>query len=250
MDDLEKIKDRVRKLWALAQNNPSVEEAAAAAAQAQRLMEKYRLDKMMADLESGTVDEVEIGEDDEFLDTAKRLSQWRVGLASALADANSCHIYLAKGYRKTSIALVGSPEDRSMVRFMYDTLSLQIDQMCKAWCATQSFERGEGRVAGNNFRLGAVATIRERLVDANLDAQNDAKKQAQATGDASTIARFEDVFSDRQARQEAVKRWMAERLQLKKGRASNYRGDFAAYAAGRKAGNELDLGDRSKIGGE
>jgi len=250
MDDLEKVKDRVRKLLALAENNPSVEEAAAAAAQAQRLMEKYRLDKMMTDLESGKVEEAEIGEDDEFLDSAGRLSQWRVGLASALADSNSCHIYLAKGYRKTSIALVGSPEDRNMVRFMYDTLSLKIDRMCRIWCAEQSFERGEGRVAGNNFRLGAVATIRERLVDANLDAQKDAKEKAQATGDANTIARFEDVFTDRQARQEAVKRWMAERLKLKKGRASNYRGDFAAYAAGRQAGKELDLGDKSKIGGD
>lgn len=55
-DDLNRISDKIRKLMALAGNNPSEAEAAAAMAKAQELLASYNLDMAQLDQSTATAD--------------------------------------------------------------------------------------------------------------------------------------------------------------------------------------------------
>ena len=89
----EKIIQKIQNLLDLANNNPSEEEAIAAAAKAQELMAKY--DIQIGDL--GDTDENEIVEE-VFYDNGKHeMKRWKVGLASVVAKNFRCkHYFLGK----------------------------------------------------------------------------------------------------------------------------------------------------------
>lgn len=98
---MDKIEERVRKLLRLAQNNPSVEEAATAFAAAQKLATLHALD--LDDLGSEDVGpeapkEVEIVRC-ESLDQWKKAIAWKLSLAGGVARANGCRIYYDRGGR-------------------------------------------------------------------------------------------------------------------------------------------------------
>lgn len=252
MDDLEKVKERIRKLLALADNNPNVHEAANAAGQAQKLMERYRIEKIAYDIDhdikdgDGEDDFGHIGRSGSPLDSAGRLSSWRVNLADALASANACRIYIshvrAYGKSKKEIVMVGRESDMAIVRYMYSYLIKEVDRLCKIYCAERDFSKGEGRIAGNNFRLGAIEVIGKRLSEAAKEERAKVKKEMIGEGsDPKALARYENAIKAIDEVEKNVSKWMDENLKLRAGRASSFRGDASAYAAGRAAGRKVDL---------
>lgn len=89
----EKIIQTIRKVLELSKNNPSEEEAKAAALKAQELLAKYHID--MKEVESIDIDAVDSIEEVRVNIPAKK---WKYQLATIVADNFRCkHFYIGKG---------------------------------------------------------------------------------------------------------------------------------------------------------
>lgn len=211
------VVDRVRKLLALA-SSPNVHEAAAAAARAQALVARHRLEGLLAaEAESPITDGSEAP-----LERARKVRKWRVVLASALAEANGCAAYVAEVPDGQEIRLAGRAPDREAARALWDWLTERIQ-----WSsATEG--AGRSRAWHDAFRIGAVDAVAARL------AAGEAELRAALPAEA--LVRVEPAVAARRA---AVDRFLAERLRLGKGRS--IRVEARAFAAGRAAGAALPL---------
>jgi hypothetical protein len=202
------VLDRVRKLLALA-GSPNVHEAAAAAGRAQALIAQYRL----AHLLDADADPVTDGSDAP-LHRARRLRKWRVVLASELAHVNGCVAWTLDLGSEQQICVAGRAADRAAVGLLWDALLQRIEWLSAA--------AGDDRPRGwhEAFRIGAVEAVAERL----------------AAG-AATIGEEGLVALGR--RDDAVERFVAEKLHLKPGRGM--RVDADGYDRGRAAGARIAL---------
>lgn len=213
MADLSRVLDRVRKLLALA-TSPNVHEAALAAAQAQALIDRHRLDALLADEVAAPITDGA----DEPLERARRPRKWRSVLASALAEANGCLAWSAQRGGETELYVLGRAEDRAAVVVLWAWLAPRIEWLSATHGA------GKDRAWHEAFRIGAVETVVQRLRGA-----------APRSEEAGLVRVQQDLI----ARREAVERYAAERLGLGKGRGMRL--DARAYAKGRAAGAELVL---------
>ena len=142
---------KISKLLALAKS-ANVNEAANAAAAAQRLMDEHR--RAAADLAASTPTAAGgIGESsfDGRLDG--KLVAWRCHLATVIANHNGAIILLRRGL----LVIVGTPDDVGISRYLFDYLTREIDRL------TASHARRKGRAYANSFRIGCVHTIKLRL---------------------------------------------------------------------------------------
>lgn len=89
-NDRERYIDKIRKLFALAGNNPSEEEAASAALQPQRLMAKYSIDP--SEVEGG-VDTAKQKIIEVVTETMRDTRTWRFHLARVVAEAFRCEVF-------------------------------------------------------------------------------------------------------------------------------------------------------------
>jgi hypothetical protein len=226
--DLASTLDRVRKLLALA-SSPNVFEAAAAAAQAQALIERHRLEALLAaeaaEAAVEAVDPVTDGREAP-LEAARKLRRWKSALAAGLAAANGCVAYTAALGREQALLIAGRAEDRAAVIELWSWLVRRIE-----WLSA-THGGGQPREWHEAFRIGAAEAVSERLREAVAGAQV-------AIG-AASLARIEPT---RAARAAAVEGFVRDRLKLKPGRG--LRVDAEALAAGRAAGATLPLRPRS-----
>ncbi|MEQ1506614.1 MAG: DUF2786 domain-containing protein, partial [Myxococcota bacterium] len=104
---MEDVLDRVRKLLALA-TSPNVHEAALAAARAQALIERHRLeDWLAAEQDSAGDPDPIVHAWHEPLAVARKIRRWKAALASVLAEVNGCVAYTARRGTDEAIVLVG-----------------------------------------------------------------------------------------------------------------------------------------------
>lgn len=239
-----KIIDRIKKLLRLAQSS-NVHEAANAAGQAQRLMEEHRIDQAVLDVGDGDGDQAEpdepirewLGQD--AIHKSARLAQWKVQLTVGLASANACRCYI---HNQREICLVGRPSDVATIRYLFTYLVREIDRLCRASC------KGEGRIAANSFRLGAVSAIRERLLAGRQEARDAARKKLQ--GDTVALVRLETGLAKLDAKAREVDDWVKQHMRLRSGRRGGGSArDWSAYERGRQAGQSISLGGgRAAVG--
>lgn len=239
----DKVIDKIKKLLRLAES-ADVNEAANAAAQAQRLMEQHRIDQAMIsvdeDAEDASVDDEDIKEfSDQPLAASGRLAQWKSSLGVAIASINGCRCVLSKewsdGHRKfrTTLCLVGHPSDVVTVRYLFSYLVGEIERLCK------ERNHGRGRTWANSFRIGAVHTVRKRLQEAKEQARLDARKKLK--GNTKALARISKALERVDARAGAVDLWMKENLETRAGRSRASNRDWDAYREGKRAGQTIDL---------
>jgi hypothetical protein len=216
---------RVRKLLALA-TSPNVHEAASAAAAAQALIERHRLQALLA-AEADAADPADPVTDgrDAPLERARRPRRWRIALAGGLAAANGCVAYTAEEGDETVLLVAGRATDREAVGVLWEWLVTRI-----AWLSA-THGAGRPRAWHDAFRIGAAEAIVERLRSVGADEV--------ATLDPAALVRVEPA---RAARAAAVERFTAERLHLAAGRA--LRVDGRAYARGRAEGANVPLPPR------
>ena len=214
--------DRVRKLLALA-SSPNAHEAAAAAALAQTLIARHRLQAWL-DAEQAATDDAEPIEDarDAPLEASKRLRKWKVVLASALAEANGCMAYTLDRGKDQAIVLVGRARDRAAVLELWTWLVTRIEWLSATHGA------GQDRQWHEAFRIGCVDTIAERLATV--------ASEVRAEFGAAALVCVDPAV---RAQREALERFVAERFKLGKGRG--LRVDVDAWAEGLKAAAALDL---------
>ena len=212
--------DRVKKLLALA-GSPNVHEAAAAAARAQALITRHRLESLLLDAPEAEPDPVGDGADAP-LEVARKLRKWRVVLATELARANGCVAYTVDLGAEQQIRIAGRAEDRAAVAALWDWLLDRIQ-----WLSA-SEGAGRSRKWHEAFRIGAVDAVAERLAALQRETWEGLSAEALVRLDPALVARSR-----------AVDRFVEEELHLGEGRA--IRVDLRAWEKGQAAGRELPL---------
>jgi len=218
----EQALDRVRKLLALA-TSPNVHEAASAAAQAQALITRHRLEALLAAEDAAATDPDPIVDArDTPLDVARKQRPWKVALAGALAEVNGCLVYTLAAADGEALVLVGRGRDRAAVETLWTWLLKRLEWL--------SATHGPGRPRRwhEAFRVGAVDAIAARL-----------RATATAEHDATEPRALALVDRSLEVERAALERFAAQHLRLGRGRA--LRVDAAAWRRGRAAGNALDL---------
>jgi len=256
--------DRVKKLLNLSQRAGSPEEAALAALRAQELIAEHRLAEADLSLAGGAPvpEEAVVESVIEGDRSRRRAQQWRVKLAGALAPAFGCKIYFWPGTDR--IGAIGRESDVQTLSYVQGYLALEIQRLTEdAWNALKARNVGcelpQPSRWRNSFRLGVVATVRERLnppkprpvttrkplTDGLADAPSDPLYAAPVTPSAAQAL---VLASDLRAQEQVDARW--KKHFPRGGRISGWNsrtlGD--GWHAGKAAGHKIDLDRRAKGG--
>lgn len=202
-------------------------EAALAAARAQEIIDRYKLNLAGLD-DAPSAEPAEPIRN--FTDPLDKGGLWKALLAQAVARVNQCQVYTASG----GVHLIGRPSDVAMVRPFYAYLAGEVERLASRHC------KGQSRTYWNNFRLGAVETIKQRL-NASLQATAETvKAEALAAGDSSALAVVTQSLALLEKRKQEVADWARQNMRLTSRHArSSY--DNAAREAGRAAGHGVNI---------
>lgn len=148
----EQIIEKIKKLYALSGNNPSVNEATAAAQLAQRLMNKYHIEEM----ELGETAEILI--EQEFQTGTG--NKWKYILSSTIAKN-----FRVKAYwiGKAAVRFYGQSTDVKVAKETYKFLF----DLCRSLMNKANYQErkrtGSTNGAGQAFALGFVKGVEEEL---------------------------------------------------------------------------------------
>lgn len=114
----EKVIEKIRKCLALANNNPSEEEAKAAALMAQKLLAKYNIS--LSDVEGSDVSEEIVEETVWFKDCVKGVARaWKYQLAAIVGKNFRCKYFF---YGKSAVAFYGHKTDTQVAAEVFKYL--------------------------------------------------------------------------------------------------------------------------------
>lgn len=222
------ILETIQRLLALSQSD-NVNEAATAAATAQVLMTRHKIE--MSDLAFASGEETEAVDDTTFMAT-KSYIPWKTGLVTGLAAANGCETYIRRlrlGENKTETRIIGTKSAMQTIRYMFEYLVREIDRLANEERAN---DPDVGRSWLRDFRLGATTEIVTRLKEAS--AQTIAQE---ASGSSLAI-----IDREKEKIDEVVRK-----LHLRP--AGNVRlNDIGAYGAGVSAGKTVRLNNGPALG--
>lgn len=242
--NMEKVLDKIQKLLALSENNPSPEEAAAAAARAEELMVKYNVTRYMVESSSGVehkepiIDGWKVGH---VFESGSKVI-WKQMLAVGVAEVNSCRIYYkvepGKGGRRINhMCPIGTESDIVITKYLYLYLRDEIDRLCKR------DNGGYGKTWANNFKMGATDVIIARLKEEHK------KSIERVKGELSEIANQQGVplvhvtnaLAKLENKKSDIRKFM-DGMNLTKSKTTHRTlKDLDGYAAGRAAGREISL---------
>jgi len=243
----EDLVSKIQKLLRLGESS-NVNEAAAAMAMAQKLMDENRICKAELNTEQ---DDPEVIGDSDLDNLGGKKTKWKVRLAVILAENNNCKIYTrwateevplekqlkraAKGkpvYKHKEVRLlrvIGRDSDVQALNYMYAYLVKEIKRLCKE----ETGGLGLGFKFREEWRHGALDTI-----DIRLRAQREIFRESiEMTASKEALVKFDDAKKD-------VVRWTNQHLRLKKSRSSlgpRSRDDLAREM-GQVAAKDISLG--------
>lgn len=159
--DLNKVKERIAKLLAMAENNGNEHEAAQAAARARKLMDQYQLDRMDVEQTASDFGYEYAGESYAFQ------PRWKGWLASAVAKFNDCQCRLVRvpsdGARKRyRTRWEGYAEDVTLCLAMFEYFTTVVENATSKDQLARGYKRYNARV-GTIFKEYMVSTLSERL---------------------------------------------------------------------------------------
>ncbi len=221
---------RIKKLLALANRNSSVEEAASAMAEAQRLMSKHQID--MATVEDGEPSSVTV---EAIEQEHGQIVRWRAVLAMAVAEANfCCSVWVQNGRRgHGALTFFGAKANVTMAKALFELLVAQIERLTKEAISREVRKAAiNARTFGDSFRLGAVLVIRQRL--ASLNEERDAAV-AVSSETALTVIRRNDA---------AIESAIASLGKLQSTGESRAQVVPNAFKAGKAAGESVHIGQQ------
>jgi|13_taG_2_1085334.scaffolds.fasta_scaffold01487_3 hypothetical protein len=156
---MSKIVEKIKKLLRLSEDPTNEHVAEAAAQKAQELIEEHNIKGEML-IEKDDSPTREAPEWQGFLFQNKRVQPWAVNLCMHLANNNYGRIGIWSG---KGVKFCGSKVDYELVKTMYAWIATQLQDMSVRNC--------HGVREGNSYKLGAVATIGERLKQAKKEAE-------------------------------------------------------------------------------
>jgi hypothetical protein len=149
----EKMIEKIKKMLALAENNPSEEESLAAALQAHKLMVKYNIHEDDVSLEEVKDDIVSIFSEQKH---NSNLHNWRKQLGLVVANAFRCKCYI----HGKDIVFRGYKEDAQLALEVYLMLYNVGDALGSKAYGKQLEETGSGKGAYNSVALGFLHGVK------------------------------------------------------------------------------------------
>lgn len=225
------IIDRIRKLLALAQSD-NVNESAAAAGAAQRLMTEHQIS--MDAVEKEVVEQVT--QDAEPLEENVR-QIWKRRLAHVLCGCNGCGSVITgdRSFGKNGKLMIYGRKSRvDTVRYLYAWLVREVERLA------QAHNRGGGITWLNSFRSGCVDTVVEKIRAATADTMKGYLLGASESARSSALV----VVERDRAAIEAFKRKMGYVAT-----SSAQRTDMNARAEGQRAARSINFGSGPGLGG-
>ena len=230
------IESKIRKLLALSESdNPH--EAAAAAARAQQLITKYKIEKM---IEAGEDFEIpEIGAQIDFplfSYTTQRPPKWKWRIACAIAMANNCQPWHGRSGGRKICFCIGGAEDAAHAQSLYDYVERLITKM-RDKKRPIYVTGGKKRSWNHSFETGASLEIWERLSQ-QTSSMRDKLEASQESSVA--LQKIDETM-------QAIDGWMEkEGMSFQHRRRRISVGEAGAFACGRDAGKSINLGNTNQ----
>lgn len=181
-ENTEAILDKIAKLRKLATSS-NVNEAAAAAAMVQKLVEKYSLQDALLQVDTekktGQRQDEEIIKDVIYEFKGPRVQTYTLELAAVICRNNGVKCYYTSGHAPSKLPGriwgAGTKEDLEVVKALLLWLEAEVERLYKEHRpkgeARKGMTKGNAKSWGFSFRNGAVVTIGERLWQARLEAR-------------------------------------------------------------------------------
>ena len=168
---LQSIIEKVNKLLSLSSSS-NANEAALAAAMANKLIDQYRLSE--SDL-AQTQDDPLI-QDDGFLYETGRIVRWKSILAYVLSKHYGCALFnsliLINGRKSSRYKLIGRKSDIEITKYMFNWLLLECQRLVKQ----EAY--GNGKIFAQSYCIGFVEGIRNQLKSSREEISQQANQQA------------------------------------------------------------------------
>lgn len=227
---------QVAHLLKLAEHkNTSPEESAVAAAKAQEIMLRYKITRLVEEAASEAI----ISHGHEPLERSKKKVVWRGLLANEIAQANFCRIFYSWKGTLWELTIIGTEENAETTRYFYGFLVNEVDRL------TDAYGKGKGKSWCNNFRLGVVDTLRQKLQEMQENTINEMRNEASQKNEPMALVRVDFALAKITDHVKQVEKYI-ERLDLKSAKSVNTPHDPSAYAMGQMAGKSIDLADRRR----
>ncbi|MCP4244714.1 MAG: DUF2786 domain-containing protein [bacterium] len=233
MADRDAVMKKIQGLLTLSENaGASAHEAETAANLAAVLMAKHAIDgaavEAAREAEGHKVPPAPNGFS--VLETQRRRVTWTGRLANQCAQVNGCDMYWNWTQYGYEIRIVGPETDRDMTEALYHLLHAQVNRFAKQALGDRTFK--------NNFRLGMVSRLGQRLKQGLREAEDQAR--AACTGSALVVVG--NAIQKRQDQRREVRVWLESQVgKLAVGKASKAAYDARGYDEGQSAGNRATL---------
>lgn len=237
--------ERVRKLYALANDKRGASEAEAALAleRAQALLLRYNLDASM-------IQDPELREKADGVSFESpgghRLAAWATSLLDAIGRFNYCRVILT-GNNGTRFTIVGRPADVQVAHesflFIMEQVRRLIRQHRPAGVEGMSLQH-----ARRAFAIGCAARVRERLHLAKLERERGGvKPEAGEAGKSYTGAEVTALVIVKQKEVDDKVKVIFPRLRSARSRAQSHQKFAGSFTEGHRAGDKVRLGTERKI---
>jgi hypothetical protein len=221
-DDMDKVVEKIQKLFALAQSS-NENEASTALAMAHELLKKHNL----------TMDSLQSSKSALVIETYMTANHpWETTLLNTIAKVNYCGIYRqskflyfgssGRAVYDYELVLVGKPHNIAAVKVMADYIFSAIDRKARNLY-------GKGRAVIASYKTGFAMMVTKRL--------QDMQRQEMAQSDCRALI----VVADAEVKQHFAKEKMGTY------RAHSKATDYSGYHSGMRDGANLSLNDQ--VGG-
>jgi Protein of unknown function (DUF2786) len=250
MSSSEKLADRIRKLLALAGNNPSEAEAAAAMERASALMADHNL--TMAQVETLGTDDERV---QEWEEASGRRQTWARDIWDAVAKSNFCfycfhtagygfHLRPVGGGRVVGVKhkndlhiVIGTRGNVDATKVMASYLVETVERLAR------ECKEVRGVHEKHAFKLGCARRLKVRL--ATLRAERRAEKAKETSASPSNLPTVADLYHKHDVANRSFYKELHNRMP--KGGSGSTTSQFGAYERGRAAGDNVGLNTQVKV---
>ena len=234
------IAEKIRKLLALAANNPSQEESASALAKAQALMTEHKIEQAILDSSKPTAQEENIFS---MLGAQEGVTgaYWKVTLAGVLGDANGVFIYKSG----KAIGVVGKKSNIQALTYMFAYCIGEIEKLSKLHC------KGLGHSYANDFKRGCVSAIGNAIRKEREALEQTMRARASAANGERGLIVLNNALTKINEDIKLAKNAAYSPdsgLRLRRGSYGGTRIKTSGFGDGQKAGSSIYPGSRAKIG--
>lgn len=232
---LDAVIAKIQKLRRLATSS-NVNEAAAAAAAADRLIQEHNLAEAQLQAEGHEDTERPEEDADPLFDYGPRIASWSSSLIARLSRHYGCSGYQASFYNADAKRtewrhkVIGRPSDVATLRYMIAWLTAEIERLAQQ-------NSGRGRAWLNSFRHGAVAGVCNAMYEERRGVQEQTEKAGASAAIVLVNSRHDASMAERDRLHPDLKSSTT-------GRAS----DWNAYREGERAGRNVHRGGKLAAG--